>query len=135
MVIIEVGCSIFVFGNSLVEKLLIVHIALFHSQDTVQLQGGINRVAYPGDVAEVVFLTFVNLHIDINMFGVYIPNAVFQKGSIAITIFVVFLDEVLLVGSPAFRRELLCLEERAEFACLVDFGKGTFLEQTTFNLR
>ena len=135
MVIIEVGCSIFVFGNSLLKKLLIVHIALFHPQDTVQLQCGINRVAHPGDVAEVVFLPFVTLHIDINMLRVYVPNAVFQNGSIAITIFIVFLDEVLLVGSPAFRRELLCLEERAELARLVDFGKGTFLEQTTFNLR
>ena len=68
------------------------------------------------------------------MLGVVVPHAVCDDGSVAVSEFVVFLDELLLVGLPALGCELLGFEEGGELAGLMGLGEGTFLEQTALDL-
>ena len=106
---ISIAHGIIVLRQTLVQILLVIHIALFHVEQTAQIVGSINGVAHPRDVAQVVFLTFIHLNIYVDVLVIHVPDAVFQNLEVAITILVVLLDKVFLVLIPAFWCVLLRL--------------------------
>ena len=131
--------GIVVFREAFLHQLLVIHVTLFHSKDIAQSRpvahaiGRINGIAHPRDVAQVVFLTFVHFHIDVHMLVIVVPNTIFHNDSIAESVFVVFVDKVLLVFLPALRRVLLRLKEIGELACLVRLREGTFGEESSLD--
>jgi len=62
-----VADSVVILRQTLVEELLIIHISLPHAEDTTEEIGGIDGVAHPCDVAEIVLLSLLHLHIYIDM--------------------------------------------------------------------
>ena len=137
---IGIAHSIFVLGESLVQLLLVVDVTFLHTENIGQSLyvahpiGRIHRVAYPRDVADEVFLAFVHLHIDVDMLRVDVPHAILDDDGIAETVFVVFINEFLLIFLPAVGRELLSLQERGQLTCLVGLRKGTLREEPSLNL-
>ena len=113
--VVPIGIThgVFILCESLVEVLLVVDVAFLHTENVGQSLyvahpiGWIHRVAHPRDVADEVFLTLVHLHIDVDVLRVDVPHAVLDDDGIAEAVFVVFLDEFLLIFLPAIGRELL----------------------------
>ena len=105
---------------------MVVDIALFHLQQVSQLFRGIQCVAHPRDVAQVVFLSFVNAHEDVHCAVVVLADAVFHNHGVAITQFVVFVDNELFVGFVVLFYELLRAEEVYQFALLVRLFHNAF---------
>ena len=68
------------------------------------------------------------------MVVVNIPHGVFKDDGIAIAQFVVFVYQCLLGLFVTLGRELLGLEDVAQFAGFVDFSEGTFLDQRALYL-
>ena len=133
VVVIIVSSGIVVFFQSFVQVFLVVDITLLHVKLSVEELGSIDGVTHPIDVSDVVFLTFVHLQHDIDMLVVEVPHAVFQYDGVTVSVFVVFLNEVLLVFLPAFGCELLRFQEVGKLAGLVSLGEGAFLEQRTLD--
>ena len=133
VVVVVVTHGILVLQQSLVHELLVVDVALLHAQCGVQIVGSDDGIAHPGDVAQVVFLTFLNLHVDVDVLLVDVPHGVFEDGGIAEAQLVVFLDEGLLGLVVALGSELLRLEEIGELAGLMDLAEGTLGEQATLD--
>ena len=104
---IHVAHGILVFGESLAQQLLVIHVALLEVEQAAQVVGAVDGVAHPCDVAHIVFLAFVNLHVDVHVLVVDVPHAVLQYHGIAVAVFVVLLYEVLLVRLPVLGSELL----------------------------
>ena len=69
------------------------------------------------------------------MFGIIVPYAVLQDLGIAITQFVVFVDQIFLVFLPAFGSIFFRLEEGGELAGLVGFGKSALGEESALYAR
>ena len=132
---IEVANGVVVLNKSLFHELLVVDIALVHSELRTQEVGGVDGVADPVDVSDVVFLAFVDLDVDVHVLGIVVPNTVFHDDGVAESVFVVFLDEFLLVFFPALRGIFLSLQESRQLASLVGFREGSFLQESAFNLR
>src|SRR3712207_8517674 len=55
-----------------------VYVSFLHVEQKGEVVGVVNRVAHPRDVADVIFLAFVQLDIDIHVLVVHIPDTVFQ---------------------------------------------------------
>ena len=68
------------------------------------------------------------------MLLVVVPHAVFQDGGVAEAVFVVFVDEVLLVGLPALGGEFLGFQEGGELVGLVGLREGAFGEEAALDL-
>ena len=77
MVVIEVGDGVVIRTDALGKQLLIVDISFLHAELCLEQFGGIDRVSHPSDMAQVVALAFLYLHIHIDMVVVCRPNAVF----------------------------------------------------------
>ena len=67
VVVIIVASSIIILLQALVDVLLVIYIALLHAQYGIQIVGGNHGITYPGDVTDIVFVTFVEFHVDIHM--------------------------------------------------------------------
>ena len=132
---IQVAHGIVILGEAFVEQFLVVHITFLHAQRLTQLVGGINGVAHPCDVADEILTSLVHLHIHIHMLLVVVPNAVGQDGGITVTIFIVFLYQILLVFLPPFRGKLLRLEDIGKLTCLMGLGEGSLAEHSTLDFR
>ena len=137
VVIVDVahGILVAVARNALVDVLLVVDVALLHVQDGVQLVGVINGVSHPRDVADVVFLAFVHLHVDVHVLVVLVPHAVFQNHGVTIAMLVVFIQQVLLVFLPAVGRIFLRFQEVSKLSSLVGLGEGSLGEELTLDFR
>ena len=88
--------SVIIFSQALVEELLIIHISLSHTEDMSEVISGIDGITHPCDVAEIVFLSFLHLHIYIDMLLVEGGDAIFEYHGIAVTELVILLDKVFL---------------------------------------
>ena len=134
VVVVVVMHGIVVLDQTFVQQLLVVHVARLHVQHLVQTVGSDDGVAHPGDVAQVVALSFLNLHQYVDVLLVVVPDRVFQNGHVAVAQLVVFVDECLLGFGIAFRREFLRLQESGELACLMNLSKGTLGEELSLEL-
>ena len=125
--------GVLVFGESLVQQLLVVHVALVHAQHAAQIVGGIDGVAHPRDVAQIVLLAFIHLDAYAHVLVVMVPHAVRDNLGVAETVLVVFLNQTLLVGLPALGGKLLGFEEAAQRTRLMGLGKGALLEEAALD--
>ena len=121
--------------QSLVDVLLVVDVALLHVQDGIQLVGVIDGVAHPCDVAHVVFLSLVHLHVDVHVLVVIVPHAVFHYHGVAVTILIIFLQQVLLVFLPAVGGILLRFQEVGKLTGLMGLREGALGEELTLDFR
>ena len=132
---VEVAHGVVVLRESLVHVLLVVDVAFLHAQHIGQMVGVVDGVSHPSDVPQIVFLPLVHLYIYIDVLVVEVPDAVFQNGGIAVSVLVVFVNQVLFVFLPALRCELLLLQEGGEFVYFVYVLEGTFGEKLTLDFR
>ena len=110
VVVILVADGVFVGIESLVEERLVVDVALFHAQSGFECLRGIDGVAHPGDIAEVVARALVEVDVDIDVLVVVSHDAVAEHHGVAITPTVHLLDEqalvfLILFGEEFARRE------------------------------
>ena len=132
--------GIIVLRKSFVHQFLVIHIAFLHAEDVAQTRpithpvSRIDSIAHPCEIAEKIFLTLVHLHIDVHVLGIVVPHAVFNDDGIAIAVFVVLANQVLLVGLPTFGRVLLRLKECRELASLVRLCECAFREESSLDL-
>ena len=130
---IVVADGILIFRQALLHQLLVVDIAFLHAQGSVQVVGGYHGVTHPGDVTDIVFLTLIDLHIDVDVLLVHRPYRVFQNGGVTVAQFVIFVNERRLGLFIAFRGKLLGLEHVLQLAGLIDLAESTLLEHGTGN--
>ena len=107
---IVVANGIIVFLQAFVHLFLVVDVTFFHTQGGIQVVGSYYGITYPCDVSQIVALSFVQFHKDIHMLFIDSPYGVFQNGSVAITQFVVFIDECLLGFIVTFWSKFLGFE-------------------------
>ena len=106
---ISIAHSIFILWKTLIHVSLVIYVALLHIEQTRQIVGWVNSITYPFDVTDIIFLTLINLYIDINMLWINVPNAILQNNSITVSMLIVLRDKVLLILCPTLRSELLRL--------------------------
>ena len=82
---------------------------------------GIERVAHPCHVAEIVFLSFFNFHEDVYRAVIVRLDAVFHNHGVTITQLVIFVDNQLLVRFVVLFDELLGAEEVFQLVLFVGF--------------
>ena len=118
---VHVSDGILVLAEAFVYELLVIHVALLHTENGRQLVGVIHCVAHPFDVADIVFLSLVDLYINVDVLVVVWRDAVGDDYCVTVSQLVVFVYEVLLVGLVSLWCVLLCLEERVELSSLICF--------------
>ena len=111
IVIIIVTSGIIVFFQALVHLLLVIDVASLHAKHGIQIVGGHDGVTHPCDVADVVFVAFIDFHIDIDVLLVVSRNRVFKDRRIAETQLVVLFDKSLLGFLVTLVGKLLRLED------------------------
>ena len=100
---------------------MVVDITLLHLEEEVQLFGRIQCVTYPGYIAEVVFLSFLNLHEDVYRAVIVGLDTVCHDDGVTITQFVVFVDNQLFVRFVVVLNEFLGAEQIEQLALFVCF--------------
>ncbi len=73
---ISITNSILVFSQTLVKQFLVIHITLLHAEQSREVIRSIYRIAYPCDVADIVFLSFIQLEVNINVLVVIRRNTI-----------------------------------------------------------
>ena len=116
---VEVGNGIIVFGGTLVEELLVVHVARLDTEDIVEHIRGVDGVSHPVDARDIVFLSFLNLEIHIHLVVIVVYHAVAENLGIAVAKLVVFVDDELLVGLVVVGDKLLLAEKLLEASALI----------------
>ena len=134
VVVIPVSYSVLVVVETFPHLLLVIHVTAPHAQHLVQILSRYDRVAHPGDVTDVVFLAFIDFDIDVDMLVVHRPHGVLQNLHVTISQLVVFLYELFLGFLVSLISELLRLQERGQFARLMNLSKGTLGEQSALDL-
>ena len=119
VVVVQVADGVVVGIESFVQQLLVVNVALLHLQQEVQVFGCIEGIAHPRHVAQVVLLSFVDLHEYVDGAFVVGANAVLHDHGVAVAQLVVLVDDQLLVGLVVFFNELLGAEQVDEFAFFI----------------
>ena len=133
LVPVHVSDGILVAREAFLYEFLVIHVAFLHAEDIRELLGVIYRVAHPFDVADVVFLSLIDLYEDIDVLVVVGRDAVGYDACVAIAVFVVFLYEVLLVFLISFGSVFLRLEEGVELTRLVGLCQRALGEERTLD--
>ena len=97
VVVILVADGIFVGVESLVEQRLVVDVTLFHAQGGFECLRGVDGVAHPGDVAQVVARSLVEFEVDIDVLVVIGHDTIGHNHGVAIAPTVHLFDEQTLV--------------------------------------
>ena len=132
LVVVVVADSVFVALKAAVDVFGVIDIAFLHAEQSVELVGGIDSVADPADVAYIVFLTFVDVDVDVNKVVAEVHHAVADDLGITITHFVIFLDDALLVFLVFLGDEFLGSHEVDQLV-LMGFLEQTATERTAQN--
>ena len=88
--------------------------------------GRIQSITYPRYIAQIIFLSFINLHEDIHGAVIIRFDAVFYNHGIAITQLVVLIDDQLFVCLEVFFHELLGTEQVEQFILFVGLLHDAF---------
>ena len=131
---VDVGHSVVVLTQTRVHERLIVDLARFHAENLTEHLGGVDGVAHPGDVADVVALTLVDGDIHVDAVVGVLHHAVGHDASVAVAQLVVFFQDTVEVIAIVGVYELLLPEEVADVAVFVgllddalDFAVGEHL--------
>ena len=111
VVVIHVSDAIVVLVQTLVEKRLIVDIAFLHSEHVGQNGRVIDLVAHPVNISQVVFLSLINIEIDVDVGIVNGRHTVALDEGIAVAPGVHLADDMVFVFSIFLRHELLRSED------------------------
>ena len=131
---IVVANGIVVFLQAFVELLLVINITFLHAQRSVQIVCRNHGVAHPGNVTQIIALSFFQFDIDVDVFLINSPYGVFQDGSVTKTQLVILVDKSLLSLVITLWCELLWFEEILELTSLINFAERAFLEQRALDL-
>ena len=135
VVVVVVVHAVLVGEQSFVDELLVVHVAVLHSQRSVQSLGVHHGVAHPCDVAQVVLVALFHFQEHVHVLVVFVPHRVFNDGGVAIAQLVILLDERLLGFGKSLGCVFLGFEEILEFPGLVYFAQCTLCEHSALQLR
>ncbi len=119
MVCIKARHCVLIFAEAFFEHLLVVCLSGVHSQIGVKGLCGVDCVADPFYVADVVFLSFVNSQEHVYRFVIVFSHAVMRDLSIAITEFVIFVNNSCAVIGKIAVNELFLAEKLQQVAVLV----------------
>ena len=111
--------GVVVGGETFLQFLLIVNVAGLHSQEIVELVGIIYGVADPGNITNVIFMTFFKVNVDVDLLVVVWHDAVAENLGIAIAEFVVFLQNTVEVILIIRLDELFLAEQFEKVAALI----------------
>ena len=110
---IEFAHGIIITRQTVVEGLEVVDITRFHTQCSIQQLIGIDGIAYPFDGADIILVALADGHIYVNarrVLGIR-NHAIGYDIGITVTVFIIFLDNRLLVFLVFFGNEFLGAEE------------------------
>ena len=110
-IIVVVTDCIFIVRDTVVQQLLVIYITAFHAELFVQQVRRIYCVTYPGDVTKVIFLSFVDFHVDIYRLFIVRRYTVYYNLCVTVTQLVIFIDDFLFVFFVTFIDELLGTEK------------------------
>ena len=110
VIIIDIGHSIIVGLQTLLQFLLVIDITALHAQYGLQVFRRILRVTHETDILQIIFLPLFDRQVNIHLLLVVVDHTVCQQDSIPITELVVFRDDVLLIILILFGRELFRTE-------------------------
>ena len=112
IIIVEVADSILIYGETVLETLLVVDVPRADSQKLREQLGGVLRVPDEADILDIVLLPFVDLEVDVYLAGTRDGyDAIAHQLGITIARSLVALDEVLQVFLVVCVDELLLLED------------------------
>ena len=103
----------------------VIDIATLHLQRPVQCFRAIECVTHPTDVTHIVLVTLIDVEEDIHQVITHIYHAVSIDISIAVTEFVVLLNDTILVLFKLLCHEFLGFEETLETLLIGLFQKTT----------
>ena len=89
----------------------VINIALLDLEDAVEDVGGIDGIARPGHVAEIVALTFIEVHVDGETVGLDVVDAVTDQAGVAVAALVEGLHHRPAVVGILLLLEFLAVEE------------------------
>ena len=91
VVVVEVGYSIFVYGEPVLESFLVVYFSRFYAEHGIEVLCRILCISHKSEAFDVVFLPFVQLDSDFDTLGILgvFYNGVGEDFGIAIPCFVV----------------------------------------------
>ncbi len=88
--------------------------------------GIVDRVTHPRNIADIIFLTFVNINIDVNLFVIIRHNTVTHYFSITIAQLVIFLNDAVEVIFVILVHKLLLAEQFKQIARLIGLFNHPF---------
>ncbi len=100
MVHIEVGNGVVVFVEAFAHKFLVIYITGLHIKEIVEVFVGVDSVANPIYILDIVLLAFVYIDIYIDFAVVVGHYAVGNDARVAVAFFVIFVEdsvEVVLI--------------------------------------
>ena len=114
LVIIEIGHSVFICIQSVLNVFLVIDISTFHLEQFVKHICSINGISYPVNIANIITVAFFYSKIDINGIVTIVDNAVLYNGCVTKSKFIVFFNYSFFVFCIAFLNEFLSLEQTLE---------------------
>ena len=133
LVVVGILHSVVIFFQTLLDVLLVIDIAFFHAEHSVQSFRIVDGVSHPVDVANIVALSFIDVDIHIHEVLACRHHAVCHNLCVAITELVIFLNDALFVLGIFLFNELLGLEQTLE-TLFVGFLQQTAREEVTMKL-
>jgi len=124
VVCVEARHGVLVLVGALVQHLLVVDVAGIHTQHGVKRLGGVDCVAYPVDVGNVIFLALVHVQENVDGLVVEPGHGVVGDFGVAVTKFVVLVDDALAVVGEVLVHEFLLAEQFQQVALLVGLLHG-----------
>ncbi len=124
LVHVEVGHGVVVLGESLVHELLVVDVAGLHVEVGVQHLVGVDGVADPLDVLDVVLVAFVEVDVHVDLVVVVGHHAVRDYARVAEAFLVVLLEDAVEVVLIVALDEFLLREELENVVLLVGLLHG-----------
>ena len=114
LVVVGILHSVIIFFQTLLDVLLVIHIAFFHAEHSAQSFRIVDGVSHPVDVANIVALSFIDVDIHIHEVLASRHHAVCHNLCVAITELVILLNDALFVLGIFLVNEFLSLEQTLE---------------------
>ena len=134
VIIIKITHGIFIGRRTLLQFRLVIHIAFLHAEQVIQGCRGINRIAHPFYIAEIIPLTFFHLHVHIHRLLIMRRHTVFQNHGITISQLVILLYQVFLVFLVLFLYKFLRTEPTAGTSFFIGLLENARNEHRSFYL-
>ena len=104
---IVVAHGILILRESFVQLLLVIYVTGLHTKQSVEVVTRDDGVAHPCDIADIVFLSFVDLDIEVDMVLINVPHTILQNSHVAKAQLVILVDKVLFGGLVSLIGEFL----------------------------